>query len=206
MTLSFKPSLNWLFLFIPVAAAAEHAGAVPASAVFFSAALAIIPVARLIVLSTEQIARLTNAIKRETDAVMAEGLRHHASYRDRNLMFEILNDPQAKRRVLLQAHWFAWINPRLEALRRHPGYLEIMEPLLGRDIKQVTNQLHWKPPRVAPAPTNLLAACPKAMRPRWANGLRTAPSSAWESGSVLPSRGRSYDEHHSSCSMNRPAL
>ena len=61
-------------------------------------------------------------------------------------MFEILNDPGARRRVLLQAHWFAWINPALEALRRHPRYLEIMEPLLGRDIKQVTNQLHWKPP------------------------------------------------------------
>lgn len=86
------------------------------------------------------------AVKRETDAVMAEGLKHRASYRDRNLMFEILNDPQARRRVLLQAHWFAWINPTLEALRRHPRYLEIMEPLLGRDIKQVTNQLHWKPP------------------------------------------------------------
>ena len=86
------------------------------------------------------------AVKRETDAVMAEGLKHRASYRDRNLMFEILNDPQARRRVLLQAHWFAWINPALEALRRHPRYFEIMEPLLGRDIKQVTNQLHWKPP------------------------------------------------------------
>src|SRR5215510_5302742 len=86
-------------------------------------------------LSADKIA----AVKRETDAVMAEGLKHHASYRDRNLMFEILNDPQAKRRVLLQAHWFAWINPHLEALRRHPRYFEVMAPLLGEDIKQVTN-------------------------------------------------------------------
>ena len=84
-------------------------------------------------------------IKRETEAVAEVGLKHHATYRDRNLLFEIINDPAAKRRVLLQAHWFAWINPKLEALRRHPRYLEIMEPLLGRDIKQVTNQLHWKP-------------------------------------------------------------
>ncbi|MFZ5876576.1 MAG: calcium/proton exchanger [Nitrospirota bacterium] len=57
--MTLKPSLNWLFLFIPAAAVAEHAGTVPASAVFFSAALAIIPVARLIVLSTEQIATRT---------------------------------------------------------------------------------------------------------------------------------------------------
>jgi ectoine hydroxylase-related dioxygenase (phytanoyl-CoA dioxygenase family) len=93
-------------------------------------------------LSAEEIA----AVKRECDAVMAEGLKHRASYRDHNLMFEILNDPQAKRRVLLQAHWFSWINPALEALRRHPSYFKIMQPLLGDDIKQVTNQLHWKPP------------------------------------------------------------
>jgi len=46
-------------LFIPVAVAAEHVGTMPASAVFFSAALAIIPVARLIVMATEQIATRT---------------------------------------------------------------------------------------------------------------------------------------------------
>src|SRR5262249_50887486 len=86
------------------------------------------------------------AVKRETDAVMAEGLKHRASYRDRNLMFEILNDPQARRRVLLQAHWFAWINPTLEALRRHPRYLETWEPLLGRNINEPTTQLHGSPP------------------------------------------------------------
>jgi hypothetical protein len=104
-------------------------------------------------LTTTEIA----AVKRATDAVMAEGLKHHASYRDRNLLFEVLNDPAARRRVLLQAHWFAWINPHLEALRRHPRYLEIMEPLLGRDIKQVTNQLRRLRP---PLPTRSAAVRP----------------------------------------------
>src|SRR4249920_2689311 len=54
-TISFKPSVNWLFAFIPVTVALEGAG-VPAPVLFFSAALAIVPIARLIVLSTEQIA------------------------------------------------------------------------------------------------------------------------------------------------------
>jgi Ca2+:H+ antiporter len=53
---SFKPSLNWLFIFIPVAVALDRAGGVPAPFVFFCAALAIIPIASLIVASTEQIA------------------------------------------------------------------------------------------------------------------------------------------------------
>jgi len=53
-----KPSLNWLFVFIPVSLALEYAH-VPDPVLFFSAALAIVPIARLIVISTEQIATRT---------------------------------------------------------------------------------------------------------------------------------------------------
>ena len=53
-----KPSINWLFALVPVSVAAEHAGA-PAPWVFFAAALAIVPIARLIVRSTEQLATYT---------------------------------------------------------------------------------------------------------------------------------------------------
>jgi ectoine hydroxylase-related dioxygenase (phytanoyl-CoA dioxygenase family) len=48
--------------------------------------------------------------------------------------------------VVLQAHWMSWINPYLEAMRRDPRYLAILEPLLGPDIKQISHQIHWKPP------------------------------------------------------------
>jgi len=53
-----KPSLNWLFAFVPVAVAVEHAGGAP-PLVFFCAALAIVPAAHLIVHATEQIATRT---------------------------------------------------------------------------------------------------------------------------------------------------
>jgi Ca2+:H+ antiporter len=58
MKLTLKPSLHWLFAFIPISVALEHAH-VPAPALFFSAALAIIPIAALIVQATEQIATRT---------------------------------------------------------------------------------------------------------------------------------------------------
>src|SRR5262245_46535241 len=58
MTFSFRPSINWLLVFIPVSLALEFAH-VPAPVLFFSAALAIVPIARLIVLSTEQLATRT---------------------------------------------------------------------------------------------------------------------------------------------------
>ena len=54
-----KPSVDWLFVFIPITLLLEHAGKVPAPAVFFSAALAIVPIAALIVRSTEQVASRT---------------------------------------------------------------------------------------------------------------------------------------------------
>jgi len=53
-----KPSINWLFAFIPVTLALEYAE-LPAPWVFFSAALAIVPIASLIVRATEQIATRT---------------------------------------------------------------------------------------------------------------------------------------------------
>ncbi len=85
-------------------------------------------------------------IGREVDRMYEEGLKHHATYRDRNLLFEVLNDPKAKRRVVLQAHWTAWISPLLERQRRDLRYLDVLAPFLGPDIKQIAQQLHWKPP------------------------------------------------------------
>ena len=93
-------------------------------------------------LSPDEMARMSA----ETDRMYQEGLKHHATYRDKNLLFEVLDDPQARRRVVIQAHWTAWISPYLERMRRHPRYLDLLGPLLGPDIKQITHQIHWKPP------------------------------------------------------------
>ena len=86
------------------------------------------------------------AVSAEADRIYTEGLKHHATYRDRNLLFEVLNDPKAKRRVVLQAHWTAWISPLMEEMRRSRHYYAVLEPFLGRDIKQISHQIHWKPP------------------------------------------------------------
>jgi ectoine hydroxylase-related dioxygenase (phytanoyl-CoA dioxygenase family) len=88
----------------------------------------------------------TAEIAAETDKMYAEGLKHHATYRHKNLLFEILDDPKAKRRVVLQAHWTAWISPVMERMRRSSQFHDVLAPLLGPDIRQITHQLHWKPP------------------------------------------------------------
>ncbi|HYI93264.1 MAG TPA: calcium/proton exchanger [Bryobacteraceae bacterium] len=54
-----KPSLYWLMVFIPITVVLEHWGDLPSAAIFFSASLAIIPIASMIVQATEQIATRT---------------------------------------------------------------------------------------------------------------------------------------------------
>ena len=54
-----KSPINWLLIFIPLTLILERLGHVPAPLIFFSAGVAIIPVAALIVHSTEQIATRT---------------------------------------------------------------------------------------------------------------------------------------------------
>jgi len=85
-------------------------------------------------------------LRKETDAVYEEGLKHHATYRHGNLSFQILPESDFGKRYVLQAYWFSWVNSYFEQFRRNPDYLRLLEGLIGRDIRQIAQQLHWKPP------------------------------------------------------------
>ncbi|HEX4570406.1 MAG TPA: phytanoyl-CoA dioxygenase family protein [Dongiaceae bacterium] len=85
-------------------------------------------------------------LQAETRRIYEEGLKHPTTYRDRNLLFEILPESFRGRRYVLQAHWISWISPYFEQLRRSEPYRRALIPLLGADIKQVAQQIHWKPP------------------------------------------------------------
>ena len=87
-------------------------------------------------------------LQKEARSVYEEGLRHHATYRNGNLSFQVLPESHFDKRYVLQAYWFSWINDYFEQIRRSDDYLLLLEGLLGRDIKQIAQQLHWKPPGV----------------------------------------------------------
>jgi Ca2+:H+ antiporter len=57
----FRPTLLWLLILAPIVVLLEHRGDVPAGVIFFCAALAIMPFAKLIVQGTEQIAAHSGA-------------------------------------------------------------------------------------------------------------------------------------------------
>lgn len=48
-------------------------------------------------------------------------------------------------RILRIARWPSYCNDILDKYRVDIRLLEILEPLIGNNIKQVVNQLHWKP-------------------------------------------------------------
>lgn len=98
------------------------------------------------VFDTGEVASLAEAF----DRIHAEAMAHGRSWRDRNFFLRLADDP-ALGRILRYAQWAAWIDPSLEHARRDPRLLEIFEPLIGRDLKQIINQLHWKPPGAAMA-------------------------------------------------------
>ena len=84
------------------------------------------------------------------DRHWAMGMAYRTSFRHSNLFYRLAHDPRLGKIVRL-VQWPCYGDPVLEQFRRDPRLLEILEPLLGRDIKQIVNQLHWKPPGAAAA-------------------------------------------------------
>lgn len=85
-------------------------------------------------------------LQRETKRLYEQALEHHATFRHGNLLFEILPENFFPKRYVVQAHWFAWISDYFEAFRRRPEFFDLLEPLLGKNIKQIDQQIQWKPP------------------------------------------------------------
>lgn len=89
---------------------------------------------------------------REVEAMAASfdrhwriGMTHRASFRHGNLFYRQGKDP-ALGKILRLVQWPSYVDATLESARRDPRWRALLEPLLGRNVKQIINQLHWKPP------------------------------------------------------------
>ena len=85
------------------------------------------------------------AIASSFDRHWREGMAHRASFRHGNLFYRQGRDV-ALGKILRLVQWPAYVDPVLERARRDPRWMDLLGPLLGPDIKQIINQLHWKPP------------------------------------------------------------
>jgi len=78
------------------------------------------------------------------DRWYAEGMRHPSTFRHRNKVIWI--DENEQGRFVRGMQWPSYEDDRLDAVRTDPRMLAILAPLIGRDLKQIINQLHWKAP------------------------------------------------------------
>lgn len=85
-------------------------------------------------------------LRERTADLYRMGIDHPVTYRHGNLAYEILPEKHFGNRYLIQAYWFAWADRWFDTFRSHPAVYSLLEPILGPDIKQVTQQIHWKPP------------------------------------------------------------
>lgn len=87
------------------------------------------------------------AIGDEIDQVHAEGIAHGRSFRHGNLFYKIAQRENGP--VVQMVQWPAYHRPALDAVRLDRRFAALLEPLIGRDIKQIINQIHWKAPGAA---------------------------------------------------------
>jgi ectoine hydroxylase-related dioxygenase (phytanoyl-CoA dioxygenase family) len=91
-----------------------------------------------------EIDELAHAFERVHEEAMMLG----RSYRLQNVFFKITQDVTL-RPVVRYVQWPSYFNRTLDRYRRSARVLKILAPMLGINVKQLINQMHWKPPGTA---------------------------------------------------------
>lgn len=85
------------------------------------------------------------AIGAAVDQIHAEGVAHGRSFRHGNLFYNVAPGAEGTPTVRM-VQWPSYHQPVLETVRRDPRFAAMLAPLIGGDVKQIINQLHWKAP------------------------------------------------------------
>jgi len=79
------------------------------------------------------------------DQIHAEAEAHGRSFRHGNLFYNVATNAAGEPLVRM-AQWPSYHQPLLNRVRLDRRFARLLEPLLGGDLKQIINQLHWKAP------------------------------------------------------------
>lgn len=79
------------------------------------------------------------------DRWYAEGMRHPSTFRHQNKTIWLAEDKNIGK-VVRGMQWPSYEDDVLDGVRTDPRMQAIIEPLIGKDVKQIINQLHWKKP------------------------------------------------------------
>jgi ectoine hydroxylase-related dioxygenase (phytanoyl-CoA dioxygenase family) len=85
------------------------------------------------------------AIGAAADQIYAEGVAHGRSFRHGNLFYNVASSLGGEPLVRM-VQWPSYHQPVLNRVRLDVRIAQLLEPLIGRDLKQIINQMHWKAP------------------------------------------------------------
>jgi ectoine hydroxylase-related dioxygenase (phytanoyl-CoA dioxygenase family) len=90
----------------------------------------------------EEVTELATAM----DQLHAEGIAHGRSFRHGNLFYNVTRERDGSEALVRMVQWPSYHQPVLNRVRLDPRFTQLLEPLIGRDLKQIINQVHWKAP------------------------------------------------------------
>jgi len=92
--------------------------------------------------STDEIAVLSEAL----DELYEEGAAHGRCFRHGNLFYNVAREHDGGEPHVRMVQWPSYHQPILNSVRVDARFSRLLEPLIGRDLKQIINQVHWKVP------------------------------------------------------------
>jgi ectoine hydroxylase-related dioxygenase (phytanoyl-CoA dioxygenase family) len=80
------------------------------------------------------------------DQLYAEGVSHGRCFRHGNLFYNVTRADEGGQPLVRMVQWPSYHQPVLNRVRLDTRFATLLEPLIGRDLKQIINQVHWKAP------------------------------------------------------------
>jgi ectoine hydroxylase-related dioxygenase (phytanoyl-CoA dioxygenase family) len=90
--------------------------------------------------AAEEIEEISAAL----DQLHAEGVAHGRCFRHGNLFYNVAREGGEP--LVRMVQWPSYHQSLLNRVRLDPRFADLLEPLIGRDLKQIINQVHWKVP------------------------------------------------------------
>ena len=79
------------------------------------------------------------------DQLYAEGIAHGRCFRHGNLFYNVARDGDGEP-LTRMVQWPSYHQAVLNRVRLDRRFAELLEPVIGSDLKQIINQVHWKAP------------------------------------------------------------
>lgn len=78
------------------------------------------------------------------DQLHDEGTRHGRCFRHGNLFYNVARERDDGEALVRMVQWPSYHQPVLNSVRLDSRFVELLAPLIGKDLKQIINQVHWK--------------------------------------------------------------